>query len=308
MPSQLVGEFAAVMGSLLWSFCSIFFVFSSRRVGTYNVNALRILMAVGLLSFAHIVVLGSIMPQANRTQWLVLGISGFIGLALGDLMYFGCLVTLGPRKGVLVMATNPIFSVIAGYFLLGQVLGWWAIAGISITLAGVTWVILEKDEQGTEEPLGRKAKLYGVALGIGGAVGQGVGLVLSQYGMKNAASNPVDALNPLSATLIRVVIAGISFMIILAVMGRLPGLTKATRDRKAVSAMFGGALLGPFLGVWLSMIAVSNTPAGVAATLLSLMPVMIIPIVWVIYRQKTSWRGVIGAMVAIAGVAILFLT
>jgi hypothetical protein len=47
--------------------------------------------------------------------------------------------------------------------------------------------------------------------------------------------------------------------------------------------------------------------AGLAQTLLSLMPVMIIPVVWVLYRQRTSWRGILGAFTAVIGVAILFL-
>ena len=46
---------------------------------------------------------------------------------------------------------------------------------------------------------------------------------------------------------------------------------------------------------------------GVAQTLLSLMPVMIIPVVWYLFKQRTSWRGVVGAVVAVVGVAVLFL-
>jgi drug/metabolite transporter (DMT)-like permease len=58
----------------------------------------------------------------------------------------------------------------------------------------------------------------------------------------------------------------------------------------------------------LSMVAVADTQAGIAQTLMSLMPVFIIPVIWIIYREKTNWRGILGAIVAIIGVAILFLT
>jgi drug/metabolite transporter (DMT)-like permease len=57
----------------------------------------------------------------------------------------------------------------------------------------------------------------------------------------------------------------------------------------------------------LSMVAIANAEAGVAQTLMSLMPVFIIPVTWIIYREKTSWRGILGAVVAVTGVAILFL-
>jgi drug/metabolite transporter (DMT)-like permease len=67
------------------------------------------------------------------------------------------------------------------------------------------------------------------------------------------------------------------------------------------------AFIGPFLGVTLSMVAVTYTETGIAQTLMSLMPVLIIPLVWIVHKQRTSWRGMLGAVIAVIGVAILFL-
>jgi drug/metabolite transporter (DMT)-like permease len=69
-----------------------------------------------------------------------------------------------------------------------------------------------------------------------------------------------------------------------------------------------GAVVGPFVGMTLSMVAVANTQPGIAQTLMSLMPIFIIPVIWIIYRERTSWRGILGALIAVIGVAILFLT
>jgi drug/metabolite transporter (DMT)-like permease len=55
------------------------------------------------------------------------------------------------------------------------------------------------------------------------------------------------------------------------------------------------------------MVAATYAEVGIAQTLLSLMPVMIIPVVWILYRQRTSWRGILGALIAVIGVAVLFL-
>jgi drug/metabolite transporter (DMT)-like permease len=57
----------------------------------------------------------------------------------------------------------------------------------------------------------------------------------------------------------------------------------------------------------LSMIAVADTSAGVAQTLMSLMPVFIIPVIWILYGEKTNVRGILGAIVAVIGVAVLFI-
>jgi drug/metabolite transporter (DMT)-like permease len=183
----------------------------------------------------------------------------------------------------------------------------WTIIGIAVTLSGVTWVILEREEQANEHPLTKKEKYLGVLLGLGGAAGQGIGLVVSKYGMVVAATDESMPLDPLSATLIRMLSAAIFVWISVIVIGKLPKVLSSFKDRRAIASTFGGAFFGPFIGVWLSMVAITYALAGVSQTLMSLMPVMVIPVVWVLYKQKTTWRGIIGAVIAIAGVGILFL-
>ncbi len=304
---MLEGEVAAVTVSVLWSFASILFAFAGRRAGVLNLNAVRIAIAAGLLGSAHIALFGTLLPAANPEQWAVMGLSGIVGLALGDLAYFGCLVALGPRRGVLLLSTSPIFAAVAGFVALGEVLDGWTVLGVAVTIAGVAWVVLESEERADERALDPRRKTAGILLGVAGAACQGVGLVISKYGMVDAASDPASPLNPLSAALIRMAVAAVVVWAAMAVLRRFSSVVEAFRDRRALGAAFGGACFGPFLGVWLSMVAVTYAFAGVASTLMSLMPVIVIPIVWVLYRQRTTWRGFLGAAVAIAGTAILFL-
>jgi drug/metabolite transporter (DMT)-like permease len=307
MVSALIGETAAISTAVMWTTCSLLFAYAGKRIGALSVNAIRIVVAVGFLGAAHILVLGTIIPAANNDQWFYMSLSGIIGLALGDFGYFATLVILGPRRGTLLMSLAPIFSVISGYFILDETLGLWTFIGIIITLSGVIWVILEREEQANEIPIHKKQKYIGIFAGICGSIGQGVGLVISKYGMVVVASNPDTPLNPLSATLIRMIAAAIFVWICLILFSQLTKVTRAFNDKSAIKATVGGAFFGPFIGVWLSMIAVTYAIAGVAATLMSLMPVLVIPFVWILYREKTSWRGGLGAVIAIAGVAILFL-
>ena len=307
MSFNLLGESAALITSVLWTTCSILFAYAGRRIGALSVNGFRILMAVGMLSGAHILFLGTIIPHANSAQWLYMSLSGVIGLALGDFGYFGTLVILGPRRGTLLMSFAAVFATISGYLILNEILGPWTLFGIIITLMGITWVILESEEQSNELPLSSKEKIVGVLLGLGGAAGQGVGLVISKYGMSVVADDPSVPLNPLSATLIRMIAAAIFIWIVIIIFGKFKKVINSAADKKGMKATFGGAFFGPFLGVTLSMVAVTYALAGVAQTLMSLMPVMVIPFVWVLYKQKTSWRGILGAVIAIVGVSILFL-
>ncbi|MGA2309652.1 MAG: DMT family transporter [Candidatus Bathyarchaeia archaeon] len=305
MDSSLMGESAAILTSCLWTVSSLFFTSAGRRFGSFGVNAYRTIMAIGLLVCAHVVLLGTLLPLASSGQWFWVGLSGVVGLGIGDFGLFAAYVTIGPRRTVLVQASAPIFASLAAYFMLGEPLSPLAILGIAVTLSGIIVVILEKEEKSEENLAAKNRKTQGVFFGLISAMGQGFGVVLSKKGMYLGVN---VAMNPVSVALIRMLLAGVFVWTCAVFAGKLPTLHRAVKDKEGIKYTAAGAVVGPFLGMTLSMVAVADTQAGIAQTLMSLMPVIIIPVIWIIYREKTNWRGILGAIVAIIGIAILFLT
>ena len=299
-----MGETAAVLTSCFWTGSSLLFTSAGRRIGSFSVNAYRTTMAIVLLACTHVVLLGAVLPAASGSQWFWMGLSGIVGLGIGDFGLFAAYVAIGPRRTVLVQASSPIFAVVGAYLMLGETISPVATLGIAITLIGIAVVLLEKEESMEDRLPTRKRKTWGVLFATVSAMGQGFGVALSKRGMYSGAS---EAMNPVSAALIRMLLAG-SFVWACALLaGKLTEVHQAAGDREGIKYAAAGAVSGPFVGMTLSMIAVAQAAAGVAQTLMSLMPVIIIPVIWLAYREKTNWRGILGAIVAIAGVAILFL-
>lgn len=307
MDGYMLGGTAAIITAFLWSCNSILFSASGKRIGALNVNAIRIVIAVALLGTTHLVFFGTIVPAANNEQWLWIGVSGVVGLGIGDLALFSALVMIGPRRSLLLMSLAPVCAAIFGYLILDEVLGFWAILGIIVTLSGITVVILEREEKVENSEVDKRRKNLGIILGAIGGIGQGLGLVFSKYGMINVANDPSVPLDSLSTTLIRMVVGALFIWICLIASRRLSNMRNAIKDSYAMKLTSTGAFIGPFLGVWFSMIAVTYIHVGIAQTIMSLMPVIIIPMVWIIYKEKTSWLGILGAIVAVVGVGILFL-
>jgi len=304
LDATLVGESAALFTSCLWSVGSILFTSAGRRIGSFNVNAYRIALAVGLLAGAHAVILGTVLPAATSRQWFWMGLSGIIGLGIGDCGLFAAYVTLGPKHTTLIMALSPVFASIGAYAMLGEILPPLSIVGMAITLAGITTALMGRKGTSENGLATRRQTLWGLFFALVGATGQGVGIVLSKKGMYLNAS---VLMNPVSAALIRVIFGTLFLWTLAAFSGKLPNLQKAAKDRQGMKFAAAGAVVGPFAGMTLSMVAVAYTETGIAQTLMSLMPVIIIPLVWIFYREKTSIRGLIGAAMAVIGVAILFL-
>jgi drug/metabolite transporter (DMT)-like permease len=294
---MLMGEVAALGTATCWSFTSLFFAAAARRIGSLRLNLLRLPIACVLLS---VVLAATASPLAGITplRLFYLASSAVIGLVLGDLAYFGGLRRLGPRLTSLLMSTAPIFATAFGLLLLAELPSPRALLGIAVTLAGVAWVTAE-----TRPALGQgRPHPGGVLLGLAGGACQGVGLVLAKLGMAGEVA-------PLAATWVRIGVATVVIWALSALAGRTPtalGLGHALRG--AWRFVFGGAFFGPFLGVWLSLVAARYTDVGIAATLMATSPILVIPLVMAAESYRPSLRAVAGTVAAVAGVALLLLS
>lgn len=292
-----LGEIAALATATMWSFGSLLFTAAGRRAGAFGLNQFRITLAlVFLTTILFLTGAARQFPHLSNPGVIWLAVSGVIGLTLGDLGYFGSLVLLGPRLATLMAALAPPITAVVAVPLLNERLGAQAVVGMILTMGGVAWVVLERPVVDT--PHGHRVR--GVMLGVLAALGQGVGLVLAKRGMAHG-------IDPLPANTIRMTAATLSIWIIALLAGRLAAHRAVWTDRTARWSAVGATLLGPTFGVWLSLVAARYTKAGIAATLMATVPVIILPLVIIFHKEKVSLRAAFGAVLVVAGVAIIFL-
>lgn len=293
-----IGELAALGTACCWTVTALAFESAGRRIGSLAVNIIRLVMALGVLSLVGWLHRGLAFPvDASTHAWVWLSVSGLVGFTVGDLCLFRAFVVLGARRSMLLMALVPLVTALMGWLILGETLASRDWFGMALTLAGVTWVIRERTPAAAGQTQG--SPLAGVLLGVGGAVGQAVGLVLSDYGMGD--------FDPFAATQIRVVAGTVGFAVVFSIIGWWPRVVAGLRNPPAMRRTAVGAFFGPFLGVSLSLLAVQHTQTGVASTIMALPPVLILPIVALSGRERVTLRGALGAVVAVAGTALLFL-
>jgi drug/metabolite transporter (DMT)-like permease len=303
------GEAAALATALFWSVTSIFFAEAGRRIGSFKVNKIRLLMAVFLYGTVLLITRGSPLPAAMGSAalyWLCL--SSLIGLVIGDSLLFRAFVVIGPRLTTLIFASSPIMATVIAWFFLDEQLGPWDLVGIAVTIAGIIWVVAERREDPPSRALheahpDRASFRMGVLLAVGGALGQAAGLVASKEGMLGTG----EVIDPFSASYVRILFAAVALWFWAALRGKLVETVRSATHGPAMLFTLSGAVFGPFLGIWMSLVAVTYIAAGVAATLIAMVPVMVIPLVIVFYKEKVSWRASVGAIVAVGGVALLFL-
>jgi drug/metabolite transporter (DMT)-like permease len=302
--SAYLGELAALATATLWSFSSIAFTLGGRRVGSVIVNRTRLVMAVLFIGAMHWVLYGRPFPwDAGSQPFFWLGLSGLIGLVIGDSMLFQSYVLVGPRIGVLLLSLAPVFSAVLAWVFLHETLALPEVGAMALALAGVMWVVLERGRGSASAQAPREGGGYsrGILFGIGSAICQSVGMVLSKPGL--ASGFPA-----LSATMIRMFTALVAMWLIAAVTGTAGQTIRRVRaDRRAALAILVGAFVGPFLGVWLSLIAVQSARVGIASTLMAMTPVISLPLVPLVFKERVSSRAVLGTLIAMSGVALMIL-
>jgi len=309
---EYLGETAGLAVAFLWALTSVFFAEAGRLIGSFRVNVIRLLIAVGIYTALLLLTEGRLFPEdLNSRQLFWLALSGLVGLVIGDGCGFKALVMIGPRLTTLMYSAAPILAVIIAWLFLDERLGSWSLLGIALTVFGISWVVLERRGKGIAMPSGANnihpdagTLAKGVLLGLGAAAGQALGLVMAKYAMVGAGGN----VEPLPASFIRMATAMVAIWILAGLRGRLPSVVSALRQKRPVTFCAAGAVVGPFLGVWMSLVAVKYIATGVAATLNAMVPVAIIPLVVFYYKEKVSLRAFVGAVVAVLGVAVLFLS
>ncbi len=297
-----IGELAALVTAICWTVTAISFEAASRKVGSVPVNIIRLVMALALLAvFSWIRRDMPIPSDATSFNWLWLALSGLVGFVIGDLFLFKAFTVIGSRLSLLIMTLVPPIAAFVGWLLMGETLAWIHMGGMALTLSGIAMVILHKRGQRTKPgKLPEHIPVTGVIYALLGALGQAVGLVLSKFGMRD-----YDAF---SATQIRVMAGIIGFSIVIHFFRKWGAVGNALTNRTALWLMLLGATFGPFLGVSSSLIAVKYTATGIASTIMSISPILILPATYLLYKQQITWKELLGAVISVAGVALFFIS
>jgi drug/metabolite transporter (DMT)-like permease len=313
------GELAALLTAMFWTVTALAFEAASKKIGSLIVNLLRLFVGFFFLSIFTWIYRGYLLPvDASGRTWLILILSGLVGFTFGDLCLFQSFVVIGARISMLLMALSPPMAALISWIILGEKMTGLSILGMIVTITGIALVVLKR-EKAPKKPEGRRKfrfnyPFWGILLGLGGAFGQALGLVLSKLGMQDPVSlatagihDVVKSYNPFASAQIRVMAGIAGFVILFTILGRWKATFKAISNHKAMMQLSLGGFFGPFLGVSFSLLAVQLTNTGIASTIMAMVPVLIIPPSIILFKEKVTLKEITGAILAVGGVALFFL-
>jgi drug/metabolite transporter (DMT)-like permease len=301
MPDTYLGEISALLASICFSIGPVFNTLAGSRISVGAVNRVRLLSTFTALFFIHWYLLGSPFPDLSFTrQWLLLGLSGIFGMVLGDTLLFVAFGLIGTRLAMLVATLIPVLSTLFAWLLLNERLSPMQLIGIMVVIFGVGFVLLDRNN-GPQQNGGVQQFRKGLLVALGAAL-------LHTFGAISAKAGLNSEFPALSAHMIRITISMIVVIGLAVVQGKVRRtIDQVKADPLALRYILLGALFGPLIGMWLNLFSIQNIPVGIATALTSLPPVWLLPIGRLVFKERIGWQAVAGSLVAVIGVAIIFL-
>lgn len=292
------GELAALGVAFLWALTSIVYSKLGKKIPPLLMNLSKGGIAIALIIFTIILSGQQLLPSINLIPFMLLVLSGAVGIGIGDTAYFSALNRLGARRTLLLKTLGPPFAAITSTIFLKEQLSYTAWVGILLTVLGVAWVISERatNVTGTNKQL-----IPGVGFALLSAFTDALGAVFSRAALTDTS------VTPLWSAMVRL-IGGALILLLWLMLERKPvGVpVKELRSGKLLCIIALCAFLSTYLGFWLQQISLKFTTAGVAKSLGATSPIFVIPITFFLGDAVTI-RAILGVFVAVAGVGLLFI-
>ncbi len=292
MNQQIFFGIVALASSAAWAFGTILWRKIGDEISPFSINLSKGI--IGSLYLAAVLLVIGIKPIDMRS-FLFLGVSGLLGITLGDTFFFISLMHLGPRLSSLTGALTPVFIALSSVLFLNERPSFLAWLGIFLTVSGVAWMLWER-APGKEII---KNKALGIRYRLLSIVCLTAGVILTKIG--------VEKVSPIQATFIRLSWSVFGLILWGCLKHQLKNWLVPFKNPHLLKKVSFVVFIVVFGGFWLSLAALKYMDAAIASTLNSTAPLFILPMVAIMLKEKISIQAVLGAVIATCGVALIFI-
>ena len=293
----MIGYVLAISAAAIWSGVALSATRMVRYFGSYNYNLLRLLGIIVI--FSPYVFLRWEPLYFENSIFLAIFLSSVIGIIIGDTFLFICLKRLGPRRQALLFSMQIPFTIVLAEIFLQSLPSITELVGCALIFSGILIAIQFNRSIPNDDLENIQGNKYtGLLAGIGLALCQSVGIIL----MKPA----LGSTDPIIVSYLRIIIAAVIMFGSLFFIKNNRLWEKMKDYKKTIFSIFLG-FMGMGVGMTMLIYALKFGNPGVISTLSSTMPIMIIPILWIITKNYAGHLAVIGAALTCLGAGIIFL-
>ena len=293
MGGTLMGEILALICAIMWASAVILYKYVGDTMRANTLNFVKNSIALCLLLPTALLIEGVALPQLSINQWIVVALSGYIGIAVADTFFLLALRYLGAGRTAIVASLYSPFVVILSIVFLAEQLALWQWLGFVMVLVGIMVVIYQRQYQDVD-----KSKLI-------------KGAIFAASSVFFTASSVV-AMKPI------LVNDGFFWMVSVRMLAGLFGMTIYLVLRRQVEqtineikssghnwkGIFAASICGSYLALLFWLAGFKYTNASIASVLNETASIFIVLMAWLFLKEPLTFRKLIGIVMTFLGVGI----
>ena len=292
MNLQSIGISAALISAAAWALSAVLFKKIGESIPSLGLNLARGGLNL-LLLIAPLMIIG--IEEIDVNTFVLLGLSGLIGIALGDTFFFEALQRLGAQPMVLLSLLGQVLTVFFALIFLDEYLTINMSLGILLVLAGTFFVLYSKINDKKN-----KNTLEGIIFGLLSVLCMSVSIIITKKGLASVSA--------IQAIFIRILWGTSGLLIGGLVTRQLGAWLSPLKKTGLMKKLFMAVSITLFGGFWLSHVALKYIDVSVANTLNSTAPLFAVPLAVIFLKEKVSAKAVIGTVISICGIILLIST
>ena len=253
--SSRAGEIYALATAMTWAFAVILFKKSGERVHPIGLNQFKDILAIVLLIPTMLVLSRPFFPHVPVTDYLILLVSGALGIGVADTLFFHSLNILGAGRSSIVDCLYSPFIIVLSVLWLGESLSITQGLGTALIISAVLAIAGEKDIRSID----RRHLALGVFLGAMAMATMAVGIVM--------AKPVLDRDELLWVTLVRLIGGVLTLTVLLLTHPDRITIVRSIASVGHRTYTFTGSFLGGYLSMIIWLAGMKYTQASTAAAL-----------------------------------------
>ncbi|MGE5350984.1 MAG: DMT family transporter [Ignavibacteriales bacterium] len=288
---EFLGLFAALVSAASWALGSILFKIIGEKVSPSGTTFAKGAVGVLLLGTAYII---SGIESIPLQSILLFCISGIVGITIGDTLFFASLQDLGPKVQIILFMLGQGVTAILAMLITKEMplASQWI--GILLTLVGVSLILWDKfiyDQQN------QNTNIRGVITGLGAMFCFSISLIMIK--------EPLGSTSTIGAAFLRMAAGTLGIFIYGLLKNQIPGWVRPFKDMKLAATLLGAVCVIVFGGFWQSLVALKYLKIAIASTLCATEPLFVLPLAYLILKEKVSQNEILAAALTVSGVFLL---
>jgi DME family drug/metabolite transporter len=296
----MIGELAALGAALCWTVSAALYKVALSDAKPVSANIARCISTTVFL-IACLGVTGRLQYLAalRLDSLLLAGLSGVIGLCIGDTLYMLSLKLIGVSRAVPVTCTYPLFTMLFATLFFSEQITLFVLLGAVLIVVGI-WLISQ--EKGKSSGMGRNVLFKGVLVAFVAAVVWGVSIAFMDEALALSKLAILDA--AFAVNTVRLSATTFSLLAISPFFDRQFGFLKLKRRTWIILAIGGVVALG--LGWVLLAVSLLDIPASYAVPISSVSPLFATLFGAFLLKERVTTRIFVGSVFIVLGTSVLF--